>query len=133
MDISNMSAEQLRELAAEKENSRAKLEHDYLDFVQDKPKYAPYERIIEFEGEEYVVDMRRIKSREFMRRMARVSDAEQNSPEALSLVLALYDFVFSGNVDNHVVEVVTAKLGYDDAEEIMRIESALLEKLDAKN
>ena len=119
MDISNMSAEQLRELAAEKENSRAKLEHDYLDFVQDKPKYAPYERIIEFEGEEYVVDMRRIKSREFMRRMARV--------------LALYDFVFSGNVDNHVVEVVTAKLGYDDAEEIMRIESALLEKLDAKN
>lgn len=77
--------------------------------------------------------MRRIKSREFMRRMARVSDAEQNSPEALSPVLALYDFVFSGNVDNHVVEVVTAKLGYDDAEEIMRIESALLEKLDAKN
>lgn len=133
MDISNMSAEQLRELAAEKENSRAKLEHDYLDFVQDKPKYAPYERIIEFEGEEYVVDMRRIKSREFMRRMARVSDAEQNSPETLSPVLALYDFVFSGNVDNHVVEVVTAKLGYDDAEEIMRIESALLEKLDAKN
>ena len=124
MDISNMSAEQLRELAAEKENSRAKLEHDYLDFVQDKPKHAPYE---------YVVDMRRIKSREFMRRMARVSDAEQNSPEALSPVLALYDFVFSGNVDNHVVEVVTAKLGYDDAEEIMRIESALLEKLDAKN
>lgn len=133
MDISNMSAEQLRELAAEKENSRAKLEHDYLNFVQDKPKHAPYERIIEFEGEEYVVDMRRIKSREFMRRMARVSDAEQNSPEALSPVLALYDFVFSGNVDNHVVEVVTAKLGYDDAEEIMRIESALLEKLDAKN
>lgn len=133
MDISNMSAEQLRELAAEKENSRAKLEHDYLDFVQDKPKHAPYERIIEFEGEEYVVDMRRIKSREFMRRMARVNDAEQNSPEALSPVLALYDFVFSGNVDNHVVEVVTAKLGYDDAEEIMRIESALLEKLDAKN
>ena len=41
MDISNMSAEQLRELAAEKENSRAKLEHDYLDFVQDKPQYAP--------------------------------------------------------------------------------------------
>ncbi len=133
MDISNMSAEQLRELAAEKENSRAKLEHDYLDFVQDKSKHAPYERIIEFEGEEYVVDMRRIKSREFMRRMARVNDAEQNSPEALSPVLALYDFVFSGNVDNHVVEVVTAKLGYDDAEEIMRIESALLEKLDAKN
>lgn len=133
MDISNMSAEQLRELAAEKENSRAKLEHDYLDFVQDKPKHAPYECIIEFEGEEYVVDMRKIKSREFMRRMARVSDSEQNSPEALSPVLALYDFVFSGNVDNHVVEVVTAKLGYDDAEEIMRIESALLEKLDAKN
>ena len=133
MDISNMSAEQLRELAAEKENSRAKLEHDYLDFVQDKPKHAPYESIIEFEGEEYVVDMRRIKSREFMRRMARVNDAEQNSPEALSPVLALYDFIFSGNVDNHVVEVVTGKLGYDDAEEIMRIESALLEKLDAKN
>ena len=57
MDISNMSAEQLRELAAEKENSRAKLEHDYLDFVQDKHKYAPYERVIEFEGEEYVVDI----------------------------------------------------------------------------
>lgn len=133
MDISNMSAEQLRELAAEKENSRAKLEHDYLDFVQDKPKYAPYERIIEFEGEEYVVDMRRTKSREFMRRMARVNDAEQNSPEALSPVLALYDYLFGGDCDNHVVEIVTAKLGYDDAEEIMRIESALLEKLDAKN
>ena len=130
MDISNMSAEQLRELAAEKENSRAKLEHDYLDFVQDKPKHAPYERIIEFEGEEYVVDMRRTKSREFM---ARVSDAEQNSPEALSPVLALYDYLFGGDCDNHVVEIVTAKLGYDDAEEIMRIESALLEKLDAKN
>ena len=40
---------------------------------------------------------------------------------------------FGGDCDNHVVEIVTAKLGYDDAEEIMRIESALLEKLDAKN
>ena len=109
------------------------MEHDYLDFVQDKHKYAPYERVIEFEGEEYVVDMRRTKSREFMRRMARVSDAEQNSPEALSPVLALYDYLFGGDCDNHVVEIVTAKLGYDDAEEIMRIESALLEKLDAKN
>lgn len=133
MDVSNMSAEQLRELAEQKEKSRANLEAKYLDFTSEKQEYAPYERVIEFEGEEYVVDMRRIKSREFMRLMARVSDAEQNSPEALSPVLALYDYLFSGDCDNHVVEVVTNKLGYDDAEEIMRIESALLEKLDAKN
>lgn len=133
MDVSNMTAAQLRELAEQKENSRANLEAKYLDFVDKKPEHAPYERVIEFEGEEYVVDMRRIKSREFMRCMARVSDAGKDNPEAITPVLALYDFVFSGNVDNHVVEVVTNKLGYDDAEEIMRIESALLEKLDAKN
>lgn len=133
MDVSNMSAEQLRALAEKKELSRADLEKKYLDFETEEQKHAPYERVIEFEGEEYVVDMRRIKSREFMRCMARVSDAGKDNPEAITPVLALYDFVFSGNVDNHVVEVVTNKLGYDDAEEIMRIESALLEKLDAKN
>ncbi|ACV51016.1 hypothetical protein Apar_0586 [Lancefieldella parvula DSM 20469] len=133
MDVSNMSAEQLRELAEQKEKSRANLEAKYLDFVPGKIERAPYERVIEFEDEEYVVDMRRTKSREFMRHMARVSDAEQNSPEALSPVLALYDYLFGGDCDNHVVDVVTKKLGYDDAEEILRIESALLEKLDAKN
>lgn len=133
MDVSNMSAEQLRELAEQKEKSRANLEAKYLDFVPEKIERAPYERVIEFEDEEYVVDMRRTKSREFMRHMARVSDAEQNSPEALSPVLALYDYLFGGDCDNHVVDVVTKKLGYDDAEEILRIESALLEKLDAKN
>nr|DAS17230.1 MAG TPA: hypothetical protein [Caudoviricetes sp.] len=133
MDVSNMSAEQLRALAEKKERSRANLEKKYLDFETEEQKHAPYERVIEFEDEEYVVDMRRTKSREFMRLMARVSDAEQNSPEALSPVLALYDYLFSGDCDNHVVDVVTKKLGYDDAEEILRIESALLEKLDAKN
>lgn len=133
MDVSNMTAAQLRELAEQKENSRSNLEAKYLGVADNKPEHAPYERVIEFEGEEYVVDMRRVKSREFMRRMARVNDVKQDSPEALSPVLSLYDFVFGGDCDSHVVDVVTKKLGYDNAEEILRIESALLEQLDAKN
>ena len=51
MDVSNMSAEQLRALAEKKERSRANLEKKYLDFETEEQRHAPYERVIEFEDE----------------------------------------------------------------------------------
>lgn len=137
-----MTPEQLREYAAEKERSRARLTERYVgpDAVPEAPA-APrpepaqaWERDVEFEGETYRVDMRRAKSRAFVRIMARVQRSRDREGSAsLEDMLDLFDQLFGGEVDDHVCRVVEARLGYDDAEEIIRIEAALLEAIDAKN
>lgn len=139
MDTANMTAQELRELALERENAHATLLRDYAQIetespVEESEPVSPFERVLEFEGEKYVVDMRRVKSRSCVRHIAKIQEASAKGEEyTTGPLLDLYDFIFSGKVDEHVVEVVTAKYGYDDAEEIMRIESALMEMLNVKN
>ena len=59
--------------------------------------------------------------------------AEKGGQADVSDSLALFDFVFSGGVDEQVERVVTEKMGYDDFQEILRIEAALFEEIDIKN
>ena len=138
MDIENMTPDELREYAAEKERRREELTARYMGRPAKAPGLQlaaePWERDIEFEGETYRVDMRRVKSREFIRRFGAVQRHQQRGEEIpIDELLGLYDYLFSGKVDDRVVEVVTAKMGYEDFEEISRIENALLEAIDLKN
>ena len=145
MNIEDMTPEQLREYAAAKEARCENLTAHYMDratgeAIDPKPKFTmldckqPYENDIECEGETYRVDMRRIKSREFIRMFAEFQDYERKGEDApISCALALYDFVFGGKVDDKVCEVVKAKMGYEDFEEIMRIENELFNHLEVKN
>ena len=138
MNIEDMTPEQLREYATAKEMQRETVTARYMD---REPKFnivqgdkQPYENDVEFEGETYRVDMRRIKSREFIRMFAKFQAYEKRGEDApVADALALYDYVFGGAVDAKVCEVVKAKMGYDDFEEIMRIENGLFESIDLKN
>lgn len=138
MNIEDMTPEQLREYALAKEMQRETITAHYMDrepnftVVEDDKK--PYENDIEFEGETYRVDMRRIRSREFIRMFGKFQQYASKGEDApISDALALYDYVFGGAVDDKVCEVVERKLGYHDFEEIMRIENALFESIDLKN
>lgn len=145
MNIEDMTPEQLREYATAKEARRENLTAHYMnratgEAIDPEPKFTmldckhPYENDIEFEGETYRVDMRRIKSREFIRMFAEFQDYGRKGEDApISCALALYDFVFGGKVDDKVCEVVKAKMGYEDFEEIMRIENELFNHLEVKN
>ena len=151
MNIEDMTPEQLREYATAKEMQRETITAHYMnrsagEAIDPKPQLTnlggfatvevkhPYEHDVEFEGETYRVDMRRIKSREFIRMFAEFQDYERKGEDApISCALALYDFVFGGKVDDKVCEVVKAKMGYEDFEEIMRIENELFEHLEVKN
>lgn len=138
MNIEEMTPEQLREYATAKENQREAITARYMDrepnfkVVQDTKE--PYEKDVEFEGETYRIDMRRIKSREFIRMFGKFQKyANEGKDAPISDALALYDFVFGGKVDDKVCAVVKDKMGYEDFEEIMRIENALFEGIEVKN
>lgn len=132
MNVEDMTPEQLREYALAKEARREELTARYMD-REPAPAIAaknPWERDVEFEGETYRVDMRRVKTREFLRAIARFQGADD---VPIADTLALYDLVFGGEVDDKVCRVVMAKMGYEDYEEIMRIESGIFEAIDLKN
>lgn len=138
MNIEDMTPEQLRDYALTKEELRKAITARYMGYEHDEPETAPtrqpWERDVEFEGEVYRVDVRRIKSREFIRMFAKFQAYEKRGEDApVADALALYDYVFSGDVDAKVCEVVRAKMGYEDFEEIMRIENGLFENIDLKN
>lgn len=131
-DIINLDPVALRALADEKE--KAELTAKYMDMPAVGPAKKPWEKAVEFEGETYYIDMRKPKSRKFLRLFADVQrKAEKGGQADVSDSLALFDFVFSGGVDEQVERVVTEKMGYDDFQEILRIEAALFEEIDIKN
>ena len=132
MNVEDMTPEQLREYALAKEARREELTARYMG-REPAPAIAaknPWDRDVEFEGETYRVDMRRVKTREFLRAIARFQGADD---VPIADTLALYDLVFGGEVDDKVCRVVVAKMGYEDYEEIMRIESGIFEAIDLKN
>ena len=139
MDVTEMTPEELREYALAKEQNREDLTARYMNrpamtVVPQAPAKQPWEKDVEFEGVTYTVDMRRVKSREFIQMFAKFQKYQLDGVEApVSDALELYSYVFGGKVDDLVVATVTAAKGYDDFEEIMRIENALFERLDAKN
>lgn len=137
MNIEDMTPEHPRAYALEKEAAKEAVTARYMDRkprIIKVPAKEPWVNEVEFEGETYPVDMRRIKSRDFIRMFANFQKHADEGKEApIADALALYDFVFGGEVDGKVCEAVRAKMGYEDFEEIMRIENALFERIDVKN
>ncbi len=104
----------------------------YVGGMQAGQGRKPWMRSVEFEGETYEVDMRRLKSREFLRRFATVKAAKDDTA-AMVDALDMLDYVFGEDGVEHIAQVVAAKLGYEDYEEIFRIESGILDVVDLKN
>ena len=141
MEASEMTPEELRRYAAEKEASRRDLERRYLNIAPAGPatspeaSRAPWERVVEFEGDRYVVDMRPFSSREFFRRAARINDERAADSLSTTDMLDFYEFCFGGEggVDEQATARVTERLGYEDYQEVLRIEDGIFELVDAKN
>lgn len=165
MDINEMTPEQLREMAEAKERTRAHLEEQYLGYKPtildfDPPaarqKLEPWEKPVEVEGTEYVLDMRRFKSRKVLKEIARAQrdskkrnrifeeavrsgmseeEATRNANEDVDIEdqLGYLAAMLGEEVEDRVAEAVTAKMGYDDIEEIVRIEQLLIESAQLKN
>lgn len=141
MNIEDMTPEQIRAYAVEKERAKDALVSRYMD-VPASPRFegpkatepAPYERDVEFEGETYRVDMRRTKSMRFVRLVGKMQEAagEKGEPD-ISAVLDMYDYLFGGAVADKVAETVREKTGFDDFEETIRVYNALFEAVGAKN
>ena len=137
MNIEDMTPEQIREYAVAKEQAREDLTAKYMGrpaaTVAPRGEQATppqFVRDVEFEGVSYPVDVRRVKSRAAMRELLRLRAAEDPDPAAM---LDYLDRVFAGECADKVVETVEAKMGYDDFEEVLRVESGIMEALDLKN
>ena len=136
METSERTPEELRRYAAEKEASRADLERRYLNIAPAaEPRRAPWEREVEFAGDRYVVDMRPFRSREFFRRAARINDERAADSLSTTDMLDFYEFCFGGEggVDEQATARVTERLGYEDYQEVLRIEDGIFGLVDAKN
>lgn len=165
MDVNEMTPEQLREMAESKERMRAHLEEQYLgykpaildfDAAAKRQKLEPWQKAVVVEGTEYVLDMRRFKSRKVLKQIARAqresasrnsvyekairsgmteaeATAAANEGVSIDEQLGYLTVMLGEDVEDRVAEAVTAKMGYDDIEEIVRIEGLLIESASLKN
>jgi hypothetical protein len=165
MDVNEMTPEQLREMAESKERMRAHLEEQYLDYkpaildfdaAAKRQKLEPWQKAVVVEGTEYVLDMRRFKSRKVLKQIARAqresasrnsvyekairsgmteaeATAAANEGVSIDEQLGYLTAMLGEDVEDRVAEAVTAKMGYDDIEEIVRIEGLLIESASLKN
>lgn len=120
------------------------------------PARKPWEKDVEVEGVTYTLDMRRFKSRKVLKEIAKAQreaarrakvyaaavkagktpdEAERESNEGVELdeQLSYMTAMLGEDVEDAVAEAVTARMGYDDIEEIMRIEGLLVEAAQLKN
>lgn len=132
-DIDSMTTAELREALAEREQRRENTVARYMNRPAERVAPAkrpnPAIRMVEFEGESYPVDMGRLRSRAFLKRAAAI-DAETTDAAAN---MELLDLAFGGECEDAICAAVTAKVGYEDYLEVLRIESGLLEAADLKN
>ena len=159
MNIEDMTPEQIEAYVQGKQASRASLEERYLNLKpvpMDVPQLEPFERAIEVEGVSYPVDMRRFASRTGLRKIAEQQKAAKarekeadalvrsgmereaaedrvNSNADIDSMLGLYDYFFGGKVDDLVVQTVVEAKGYDDFDEIIRIETLLFDAVNQGN
>lgn len=159
MNIEDMTPEQIEAYVQGKQARRASLEERYLGIrpvPMDVPQLEPFERAIEVEGVSYPVDMRRFASRTGLRKIAEQQKAAKarekeadalvrsgmeraaaedrvNSNADIGSMLGLYDYFFGGKVDDLVVQTVTEAKGYDDFDEIVRIETLLFDAVNQGN
>lgn len=130
-----MSPEELRDLAARKEAARYFPEPSVPDHpggfrAVGAPRLQPWERDIEVDGHAYRVDMRPLKSREFLRRAVEIKEGGLDKTQ--SAQFELMDFVLEP-VSDEIERVVSSEMGYVDAERYYEIASRLFEEMQAKN
>lgn len=159
MNIEDMTPDQIQAYVQAKQDSRQRLESRYLG-IEPVPmpgkQIEPYEKLIEIDGVGYPVDMRRFASRTGIRKIAEQQKAAKarereidalvrsgetreaaqdrvNSGADIDSMLGLYDYFFGGKVDDLVVQTVTDAKGYDDFDEIFRIETLLFDAVNQGN
>lgn len=150
MNIEDMTPEELREYAAEKEARRKALEKRYIGdggseggepptAVEkarkpwEKERREPWEKPVEVDGVTYWVDMRTAKSERFVKRLSDVQrELKADGDAEIALMLDLYEFLL-GPECRHVTEVVTEAVGYDDFVEIYAIKQKIFDSIDLKN
>lgn len=113
MDANAMTPEQLRAAADEIDGGMNR-------FVKE----------VEAGGRSYRVDMRRFKSREFVRRLAALQD--KGDAASVAEQLELYDYVLAPCAAD-ITKAVTDELGYEDFERWYEIAAEIFEAVNAKN
>lgn len=121
-----------------------------------RQKLDPWQKAVEVEGVEYTLDMRRFRSRKVLKQIARAQRESQarnsvyekairsgmtedeataaaNEGVSIDEQLGYLTAMLGEEVEDRVAEAVTAKMGYDDIEEIVRIEELLIEAASLKN
>lgn len=131
MDLESMTPDEIRDYAARKE--AVELHRSHLG--EDAPRLSavrggrkPWERDVEVDGVAYTVDMRRFKSREFVRRAARVNDDSSTFADKLEF----FDYLFEPMEDQILAEV-ERRVAFEDYGTYYDICSAIFEAVEAKN
>ena len=127
-----------------------------FDHSAKRQALQPWEKAVEVEGVEYTLDMRRFRSRKVLKQIARAQRESQarnsvyekairsgmtedeataaaNEGVSIDEQLGYLTAMLGEEVEDRVAEAVTAKMGYDDIEEIVRIEGLLIESASLKN
>lgn len=130
MDLDSMTPEEIRAYAARKEAAELHRSHigeeaqGALSVVEAKP----WTRAVEVDGVSYSVDMRRFKSRRFMR-MALAANADgATTAEKLDL----FDYLFEP-VEKQILATVERRVGYEDFEAYYEICAKIFEAVEGKN
>jgi hypothetical protein len=136
MNIEELSPEELREYAVAKENAREALTAKYMSRpanLVELPERKPWEKTVEYDGREFDLDMRKLHSRDFVKKLAElqgVDAEEQGFDKQIELFEAVFD---STRAYEQVKAYVIEKCGFEDYIEVLRVEGELFTLVDAKN
>lgn len=133
MDYSDMTPEELRGLAASMEAKGMFEAHTGGEVPPTGRKDAVpprFARVVEVEGTAYTVDMRRFKSREFVKMLARIQD--EGDAAGVSEQMEAFDYALEP-CSAAIEAAVENELGYVDFERYYEIASAIFEAVNAKN
>lgn len=130
MGVEDMTPDELRALAARKEAVELHRSHIPQDEapVRGSGAREPWERDVEVDGTTYTVDMRRFRSRDFMRRAI----AMQGGGASVSEQLDLFDYCFEP-MEGQILAETVRRAGFEDFDVYYGICSAIFEAVEAKN
>lgn len=129
MNIEEMTPEEIREFAERKQAAKEATYERYMG-TSKQPK-KPYVKMVEFEGTEYPVDMRRLRSRDFIRRLADLNGNAEGMNQ--SEQLDMFDYLFEGECMDAIAAKVEREQGFEDYIEELRIMTGIFEAVDLKN
>lgn len=136
MNIEELSPEELREYAVAKENAREALTAKYMSRpanLVELPERKPWEKTVEYDGHEFDLDMRKLHSRDFVKKLAALQGVDEEE-QGFDKQIELFEAVFDGTrAYEQVKAYVTEKCGYEDYIEVLRVEGELFTLVDVKN